>query len=1027
MNTSPLTGGLHIPLKIAAAYAFVGGLWILFSDRLLALLVSDPETLTRLQTFKGWFYVLVTAWLLYVLVQRSIANIRRSEQALRESEGRYRSLMDDVLDSSAVGIFILDSDFRVVWVNQALERYFDLRRDEVVGKDKRQLIRERIKGIFENPASFAERVLATYDDNTYIENFECHVLPDGEREERWLEHWSQAIRSGLYAGGRIEHYYDITGRVRAEDALCRKVNDLAALYEASQVFLGQIDVETTLESVCRLAVERFGLKLAWVGLVVEGSYDVHPSAAHGFEEGYLHSIRVTWDNSPTGRGPTGTAIRTARAVPMNQIDTDPTYEPWRAAALERGYRSSAALPLLYGEEVLGALNVYSAEPEHFATDRLQVLQSLANLAALGLQKARLREQEQRYAAELEQMVDKRTEELRRRSDELTTLHETSLTIILAADLEVVLDRIAEAARSVAQADSAGILLYDEGLDRFTVSATTGWGNEPVKGQRQPVRLDRITRRMLREREPVIVADVLDYPDIHPLVLDSGVRSLLAVPVERQQRLLGVLYVNAQAPGAFDEHYLTALRLFANQAAVAIENAQLLQRQQVEIMRLRTLNELMVGIVGAHTLDRTLDAIAQAIVDLLGCDMAAVGLYDPVADEIRIPVEYGHRGFSHAFLEQFRVPAGSGAGGKAFAEGRVGVIPDTRAEDAVIDHVQAERAGVRAMLVGPLQTPEHKLGVLYANQRRPYPFSEEEVALFSILAGQAAVAIENARLYDDLEARSCELAASLEQLEATNTDMLKVLEDLTKARAELEERAALLEAAKERAEEADRLKTAFLATVSHELRTPLASIKGFATTLLADDVVWDADSQRDFLQTIDQEADRLTELISQLLDMSRLEAGTLRIERELCHLPDILTRIEERLGALTARHQLVLEVAPDLPALNVDPVRISNVLTNLVENAAKFAPAGTKITVTARAKGGQIVIGVADEGPGIAPEHQEHLFERFYRVDNEITRNMPGTGLGLAICKGLIEAHGGRIWVESEPGRGARFYFTLPLI
>jgi PAS domain S-box-containing protein len=148
-----------------------------------------------------------------------ITERKQAQEALRESEERYRSLINDVLDSSAVGIFILDSGFRIVWVNQALERYFGLRRDEIIGKDKRQLIRERIKNTFEDPESFAENVLATYDDNTYIENFECHVLPDGEREERWLEHWSQPIRSGLHAGGRIEHYTDITERVRAEEAL----------------------------------------------------------------------------------------------------------------------------------------------------------------------------------------------------------------------------------------------------------------------------------------------------------------------------------------------------------------------------------------------------------------------------------------------------------------------------------------------------------------------------------------------------------------------------------------------------------------------------------------------------------------------------------------------------------------------------------------------------------------------------------------------------------------------------------------
>ena len=140
-------------------------------------------------------------------------------EAMQKSEERYRSLTNDVLDSSAVGIFILDSDFQVVWVNESLERYFGLRREDVIGKDKRQLIRERIKGNFADPEGFEEKVIATYGNNTYVENFECHVLPDGKRKERWLEHWSQPIRSGLYAGGRVEHYYDITERKRVEEAL----------------------------------------------------------------------------------------------------------------------------------------------------------------------------------------------------------------------------------------------------------------------------------------------------------------------------------------------------------------------------------------------------------------------------------------------------------------------------------------------------------------------------------------------------------------------------------------------------------------------------------------------------------------------------------------------------------------------------------------------------------------------------------------------------------------------------------------
>jgi PAS domain S-box-containing protein len=158
---------------------------------------------------------------------------KQTEDALRESELRYRSLIDDVLDTSSVGIFILDSDFQVVWVNQALERYFGLRRKEVVGKDKRQLIRERIKDIFEDPVYFTEKVFATYDDNTYIERFECHIVPGSEREERWLEHWSQPILSGLYAGGRVEHYSDITEYKKAEKELQERMNELETFYRAT--------------------------------------------------------------------------------------------------------------------------------------------------------------------------------------------------------------------------------------------------------------------------------------------------------------------------------------------------------------------------------------------------------------------------------------------------------------------------------------------------------------------------------------------------------------------------------------------------------------------------------------------------------------------------------------------------------------------------------------------------------------------------------------------------------------------------
>ncbi len=193
-----------------------------------------------------------------VAVIRDITERKQVEEALWESNEKYRSLTDDVLDSSAVGIFILDSYLRVVWVNHALEDYFGLKKNEIIGKDKRRLIRERIKDIFEDPDSFANKVFNTYDDNTYVEHFECHVLPNDERKERWLEHRSKPIQSGLYAGGRIEHYYDITERKQAEKEIINTKNYLDMIVSMSHDGIMVVDSEGKIEFANNACCEMSG-------------------------------------------------------------------------------------------------------------------------------------------------------------------------------------------------------------------------------------------------------------------------------------------------------------------------------------------------------------------------------------------------------------------------------------------------------------------------------------------------------------------------------------------------------------------------------------------------------------------------------------------------------------------------------------------------------------------------------------------------------------------------------------------------
>ena len=227
-------------------------------------------------------------------------------------------------------------------------------------------------------------------------------------------------------------------------------------------------------------------------------------------------------------------------------------------------------------------------------------------------------------------------------------------------------------------------------------------------------------------------------------------------------------------------------------------------------------------------------------------------------------------------------------------------------------------------------------------------------------------------------------------------------------------------------EVDRLRSELMSNVSHELRTPLASIKGFASTLLQPDVTWTEEEQRDFFRTIDQEADRLSRIINDLLDISRLEAGAMKLKKHNYRIAEIIGSISGRLDRLAERHKLEKKVSPELPPVLVDEMRIGQVLANLVENAVKFSPEGSPITIGAELVGNLIEVSVADRGRGIPAELIDKVFDRFYQTESVVTGRKTGTGLGLSICRGIIGAHGGRMWVESRVGEGSKFSFILPV-
>jgi PAS domain S-box-containing protein len=287
-------------------------------------------------------------------------------------------------------------------------------------------------------------------------------------------------------------------------------------------------------------------------------------------------------------------------------------------------------------------------------------------------------------------------------------------------------------------------------------------------------------------------------------------------------------------------------------------------------------------------------------------------------------------------------------------------------------------GVQSAICIPFYQKGRAMGGMFVSFTQPKVFAPGEREALFVMAQFCAQALERVRLYESEQ----------------------------KARLE--------------AEKANETKLQFLGVVSHELRTPLTSIKGFSSTLLADDVTWEPAEQRGFIEIIDQEADKLQDLIEQLLNLSRLQSGTLRVEPAPSTVNEILQAAENQLTMLAENHHLTLSIPDELPMVMVDKERMVQVICNLVQNAAKYSPAGTTITVSAKAVDHTVQIDVRDEGAGISPELREAVFEPFQQLEG----GRKGVGLGLAICKAVVESHGGTIWIADVPPPGTQVSFTI---
>jgi len=426
--------------------------------------------------------------------------------------------------------------------------------------------------------------------------------------------------------------------------------------------------------------------------------------------------------------------------------------------------------------------------------------------------------------------------------------------------------------------------------------------------------------------------------------------------------------------------------------IAIENVRLFEEVQVRtqelarsVEELRALGEVSQAVNSTLDLETVLATIVAKAVQLSTTDAGAIYVFDEERQEFQLRATHGMDEATIKAIQDHQIRIGERTIARAAAERASVQIPDLLNEPSspLLDIVI--RAGYRALLVVPLLRPGEIVGTLVVRRREPGEFPRAAVELLETFADQSVLAIQNARLFREIEAKSREL------------------------------------------EVASKHKSQFLANMSHELRTPLNAILGYAELMLDSIYGEPSDKMRVVLERLQSNGRHLLGLINDVLDLSKIEAGQLTLSLNDYSLNDLVHGVVSAVEPLAAEKRLAFtaKVAPNLPAGRGDERRLSQVLLNLVGNAIKFTDKG-EVAIRASATNGAFTVSVCDTGPGIPVADQAKIFEEFQQADSSITRKKGGTGLGLSIAKRIIEMHGGRIWVESEPGKGSTFYFTLPV-
>ncbi|MFC5788509.1 GAF domain-containing protein [Agromyces tardus] len=582
-----------------------------------------------------------------------------------------------------------------------------------------------------------------------------------------------------------------------------------------------------------------------------------------------------------------------------------------------------------------------------------------------------------------------TEQFAAMNEVLTALGRSS------SDPDAVLDSVVESARRLCRCEAAAVYLIDD--DHFTLASSVGLSTEFVSriGE-HPFRIDRATLlgRVALDRQITQIPDVLSDPEYgrQDVQRIEKFRTIMAAPMLLDDEVVGALSLVRTEVDPFDGRAIALLEAFAAQAAIVVRNVHLvreLEERGVELARrveqLEALSEVGGVVSSSLVLDEVLSNIIMNAVRFSGCDGGSIMEYVEEERSFSVRSAYASSAELLRKLRGIRVDLETTLVGRAALEGHPIAVADLDTVELDPHLELLHDDGWRSVLAVPVLRGERIIGALVVRRKRPGAFSDETVEFLETFASQSALAVWNAQLFRELETKTAELQVVSQH------------------------------------------KSEFLASMSHELRTPLNAVIGFSEVLLERMFGELNERQDEYLRDILSSGRHLLQLLNDILDLSKVEAGRMELATSTFSVRSALEYGISMVRERAALHGIAvgLEVDPALDGIESDELRFKQVLLNLLSNAVKFTPDGGHVAVAARRDGDDLVVTVTDDGTGIPPEDRERIFESFQQ-GRRGAQQEEGTGLGLTLCRRIVSLLGGRMWLETEVGVGSTFGFSVPM-